>query len=167
MSKHIVMAAAMLALLPPSLALARENKAVAAMSDQQKIIAWAADWKRFVESGEIEQLRAMYEPDAVLMTNGAPPQKGIEKILAFLAGNKAAGNEVRVDFANEQLVVEEDRAYLTAKYWMTITPPAAAPVEVSGRSFLVFKKGGDGEWRLWRDIDNQAPDILAEERPGG
>lgn len=133
--------------------------------DTEQIIAWANDWKRLFEAGDTEKLRDMYEPDAVLMANGAPPQIGVEAILAFLGRNKAAGNKVTIDFANENITIDGKTGYLTARYWMTIQRPDYPPFDVRGRSFLVFRKGDDGRWRLWRDMDNKAPDVRAEDRP--
>ncbi len=133
--------------------------------DVKHIIQWADDWKSHIEAGKIEQMRAMYEPDAILMAHRALPQKGVDAILGFLGRNKSQGNQVTIDFANEEIIVEGKRAYLTAKYWMTITPKNSDSIDVKGRSFLVFKKGLDGKWRLWRDIDNFAPDVTADGRP--
>lgn len=140
-------------------------KAELSVADSQQITAWAGQWKRLIEAGDIEQMRDMYEPDAVLMSNGAPPQIGVDAILNFLSRNKVAGNKVTIDFVNEDLALENDRAYLTAKYWMTITLARGSTINVIGRSFLVFKKGQDKKWRLWKDIDNQAPDVRSEDRP--
>jgi len=53
-------------------------------TEHHKIVNWGEEWKKLVETGEIEQLRDMYEPDAVLMANGTPPQKGVDSILKFL-----------------------------------------------------------------------------------
>lgn len=142
-----------------------EPTIAAPMTERHKIVAWGERWKRQLETGEIEQMRDMYEPDAVLMANGVPPQKGIDAIIAFLGRNKAAGNKVTIDFANEEIVIDGNCAYLTAKYWMTITLAKGNAINVMGRSFLVFKKNDDGAWRLWRDIDNQDPDVLAKDRP--
>ncbi|MEO9599446.1 DUF4440 domain-containing protein [Parasphingorhabdus sp.] len=165
MKRAIFIAAALVALIPSTSILARAHHVSASMTDTQKIEAWGVKWKRQLEAGDIEPLRDMYEPDAILMSNGSPPQVGVDAILAFLTRNKTAGNAVTIDFANEEIVIDKDRAYLTAKYWMTITIPSGSVIDVMGRSFLVYKKGADDSWRLWRDIDNQAPDILTEGRP--
>lgn len=146
-----------------------KHHAATEISDEAKINAWANKWKSAFQAGDVEQLRDMYEPDAVLMANGAVPAKGREAILEFLGRNKAAGNAVTIDFQNEELKIDGDRAYLTAKYWMTITLQTGKALDFMGRSFLVFKKNpadnGRAEWRLWRDIDNLAPDVRAEDRP--
>lgn len=156
-------------IIAPSLAVtpiqAHASTSEAQASDQQQIVEWATVWKRHFEAGDTEKLRDMYEPDAVLMANGAPPQIGVEAILSFLGRNKAAGNKVTIDFANEDIIIDGKTGYLTAKYWMTIQRPDYPPFDLRGRSFLVFSRGDDGHWRLWRDMDNKAPDVRAEDRP--
>lgn len=163
--KSLSMAAAFL-LMPLHVAIAAPTSSTQiSQSDEQQITAWAKRWKQLLEAGRIEHMRDMYETDAVLMSNGAPPQIGVDAILKFLGRNRAAGNNVSIDFANEDLTIEDDRAYLTAKYWMTITLNRGSTINIMGRSFLVFKKGQDRKWRLWKDMDNQAPDIVPEGRP--
>lgn len=134
-------------------------------TDEQMIVEWGNKWQQLFEAGDVEQMRDMYEPDAVLMAHGALPQTGVDEILSFLGRNKAAGNRVTIDFTNEDITIDGQRAYLTAKYWMTITLANGQVLDFKGRSFLVYKKNSDGQWRLWRDMDNQAPDVLAEDRP--
>lgn len=150
----------------PATALADHN-AVTTASDTEQIEQWGRDWKRLFEAGDTEGLRPMYEPDAVLMSHGSEPQVGVDAILSFLGRNKAAGNQVTIDFANENITIDGERAYLTAKYWMTITLTDGNAIDVMGRSFLVYKKSTAGRWRLWRDMDNQAPDVVATDRPVG
>lgn len=140
--------------------------AVAAADQRAAVVAHGREWKRLYEAGDIAGLRPLYEPDAILMTNGAPILKGVDAILAYLGRLKASGGRATIDFAPEDVTVEGDRATLIAKYWLTIMPTAGAPIDARGRSFLVLKKGRDGAWRLWRDIDNVAPDVTAAERPG-
>lgn len=144
---------------------ALDGHAETSPTDEQMIVEWGKKWQQLFETGDVEQMRDMYEPDAVLMSHGALPQTGVDAILSFLGRNKAAGNTVTIDFANEDITVDGQRAYLTAKYWMTITLADGQVLDFKGRCFLVYKKGGNGLWRLWRDMDNQAPDVLAEDRP--
>lgn len=164
--KASLIAAALAITLPAfSPAYALDSHTETSPTDEQMIIEWGTKWQQLFQSGNVEQMRDMYEPDAVLMAHGALPQIGVDAILAFLGRNKAAGNKVTIDFANEDITIDGQRAYLTAKYWMTITLADGKVLDFKGRSFLVYKKSGNGLWRLWRDMDNQAPDVLAEDRP--
>lgn len=135
-------------------------------ADLAAIRAHGERWKTLYEAGDIEAMRDLYTPDAVLMTHGAPKLVGVDAILAHLARLKEAGGRAEIDFAEESLEVDGDRADLVSKYWMTIYPPAeASPIEAAGRSWLTFRRGGDGIWRLWRDMDNQAADVHIAQRP--
>ncbi len=161
-----LIAAALAITLPASSpASALNGHAETSSTDEQMITEWGTKWQQLFEAGDVEQMRDMYEPDAVLMAHGALPQIGVDAILSFLGRNKAAGNKVTIDFANEDITIEGQRAYLTAKYWMTITLVNGQVLDFKGRSFLVYQKSRDGLWRLWRDMDNQAPDVAAEDRP--
>ncbi|XUU61179.1 YybH family protein [Erythrobacter sp. HA6-11] len=123
-------------------------------------------WRTLYQAGDWEALRALYTDDAVLMTQGQPKIEGADNIVAFLQRIPNAGGTVQFQFENEEVHTGEgpfpDFGFVTAKYMMTITFPGQEPVQVAGRSFLVYKWEG-GEWKLWRDIDNLAPDASTEE----
>ncbi len=132
---------------------------------QAAIEAHGRQWAALYEAGQIDEMRGLYEPDAWLMTHGAPAAKGVDAILAYLKRNKASGTKASFDFAPELITIDGNRGFLISKYWMTLTRGNGDRVNAAGRSFLVFKRGRYGQWRLWRDMDNQAPDVLMEDRP--
>ncbi|MEQ8411710.1 MAG: nuclear transport factor 2 family protein [Erythrobacter sp.] len=121
-----------------------------------------AYWQVLYEAGEWEELRTLYADDAVLMTQGQAKIEGADAILAFLQRLSNMGAEVAFRFQPEEAFVEGDRGFVTAKYRMDIAFPGKEPSVVVGRSFLVYK-WRDGRWKLWRDIDNLAPDVTAED----
>lgn len=119
------------------------------------LVAHGARWSALYSAGDFQAMRALYEPDAWLMTEGAPAARGVDAILAHLAQSRSKLSDARFAFEPERIDVDGDTAYLISKYWLLRDgkPP------VGGRSMLVYKRGPDGEWRIWRDIDNMAPDI--------
>jgi ketosteroid isomerase-like protein len=131
----------------------------AAQKDEQAIIDHGRTWAALYEAGKIDEMRPLYEEDAVLMTDGTPKLVGVAAILSFLGRNKERGNSVRMQFFNEDVKVDGRYGFLTAFYWMTITTRSGQTFEARGRSLLVFKKGKKGKWRIWRDMDNKAPDV--------
>ena len=153
-------------LLPVLLLLAAPlaAKTPAEAIDVQAIKDHGTLWSRLYEQGGVEEMRPLYEPDAWLMTEGQPAHKGVDAILAFLTRNKESGAKTSFAVDPEQIVIDGNRAFLISKYWMTITPPGKAAIEAAGRSMLVFKRHGRG-WRIWRDMDNMAPDVRTEDRP--
>ncbi|MEP3226195.1 MAG: DUF4440 domain-containing protein [Parasphingorhabdus sp.] len=136
-----------------------------AHSDAKAIVAHGALWKKLFEAGDIAAMRDLYEEDAWLMTHGAPAAKGVNAILTYLQRNKDRGNRVSFSFTPEDITINGNTGYLISKYWMNVVTPGNEKFTAAGRSFLVFKKGTDGKWRLWRDMDNQAPDVTASDQP--
>ncbi len=119
-------------------------------------------WRQLYEAGEWETLRTLYTDDAVLMTQGQAKIEGADAILAFLQRLAQAGAEVSFRFDPEEAVVENGLGFVTAKYRMDIAFPERDPVKVAGRSLLIYK-WQDGMWKLWRDMDNFAPDATPED----
>lgn len=119
-------------------------------------------WIAYYQAGEIEKMRDLYEEDALVMPNGSPLLRGVDETLEFFARNRRSGKEVTFRSEMEDLVVEGDRAYLVTQYSMRITSPEGTLTDLNGRTFLVYHKGVDGMWRVWRDMDNSAPDVALE-----
>lgn len=133
-----------------------------AASDRQASLEQAGMlWQQTISGQDWEALRALYTDDAVLMTHGQAKIEGADAILSFLQRVPNAGGSVDFEFNNEEVVVDGDYGTVTATYLMTIAFPGRDPIEVAGRSLLIYK-WVDGEWLLWRDMDNQAPDATVE-----
>ncbi len=79
--------------------------ASAAQKDEQAIIDHGRTWAALYEAGKIDEMRPLYEEDAVLMTDGTPKLVGVAAILSFLGRNKERGNSVRMQFFNEDVKV--------------------------------------------------------------
>jgi len=126
------------------------------------LIEAGAHWQVLYEAGEWAELRTLYADDAVLMTQGQPRIEGADAILAFLQRLPEAGAQVSFRFEPEEAVVEGETGFVTAKYRMDIAFPGKQPSVVVGRSFLVYR-WRDGMWKLWRDIDNLAPDVTPQD----
>ncbi|MEM6584838.1 MAG: DUF4440 domain-containing protein [Pseudomonadota bacterium] len=126
------------------------------------LIAAGERWKQLYEAGDWDALRGLYTDDAVLMSQGQAKLEGADTILAFLQRLSQQGADVTFQFAPEEAVIESGLGFVTAKYRMDVTFPGAEPVAVAGRSLLIYK-WLDGDWRLWRDIDNFASDVTPED----
>lgn len=121
-------------------------------------------WRRAYAAGNWDALRALYADDAVLMTQGSDRIEGADNIVAFLQRLSNAGGTAQFQFANEEVMMGSggETGFVTAKYRMDIVFPGQEPSVIAGRSFLVYKWEDDG-WKLWRDIDNLAPDVMPED----
>jgi ketosteroid isomerase-like protein len=147
------------------LALTVAVPSVAATKGEQEIIDHGKQWSALYEAGKIDEMRILYEPDAWLMTEGAAAAKGVDAILAYLKRNKASGNKIAFSFAPEQITIDGRYGFLISKYWMVIDTQSGQHIEATGRSMLIFKRGKDRKWRIWRDMDNKAGDVSFADRP--
>lgn len=140
--------------------------AFADQGDRQTLLAAAGQrWQEAYEARDWAGLRRLYTDDAVLMTQGQPKIVGADKIVAFLQRIPNAEGSVQFRFANEEVTLDPaGYGTVTAKYRMDIAPPGRDPVVVAGRSLLIYR-WQDGEWKLWRDIDNLAPDVTPADFP--
>ncbi len=140
---------------------ARADAAVAPEQRKASLAAQGERWLAFHQSGNWTALRTLYADDAVLMTQGQERIVGADAIIAFLRRVADTGGRAQFVFENEDVSHNGDIGFITAKYRMTITLPQREPITVAGRSFLVYK-WHDGQWKLWRDMDNLAPDVTPE-----
>lgn len=128
------------------------------------LVAAGETWLSHYEAGDWEGLRALYTDDAVLMTQGQEKIEGADNIVAFLQRLANMGASVTFQFKPEEALVENELGFVTALYRMDIAFPGRDPAVVTGRSLLIYKRV-DGQWKLWRDIDNLAPDVTPESFP--
>jgi len=131
------------------------------VTDEVALNEFSTSWKAAYESGDIEALRVLYEPDAWLMTRHARALKGREAILDYLTADRSPGVMADIRFEYEDRRVDGDYAFQIAKWWLILrTYDGKETSRDSGRSLVIFKRADDDTWRLWRDIDNHTPDVL-------
>jgi uncharacterized protein (TIGR02246 family) len=132
------------------------------LEDLAALEAFSADWRSAWQEGRFDQMADLYEEDAWLMTRHQPARKGRDAILAYFEASRGKETSAEISFAPESLVIDGDYAFKTAHWKLSYLGTDGAPVTDAGRSFVVFKRGEDGRWRLWRDIDNHTPDVPQE-----
>lgn len=123
----------------------------------ESLIAAGQEWKTLYETGNWAALRALYADDAVLMTQGTAKLEGADTIIGYLQRIGEAGGRAVIDFAPEEARAEGEHGFVTARYRMSVSLPGKPPATIAGRSMLVYK-WAKGQWLLWRDMDNLAPD---------
>ncbi len=131
--------------------------------DAAQLIAAGETWRKHYEASNWDALRALYTDDAVLMSHDQNKIEGADNIVTFLQRLSKSGAKAAIEFRPEEAKLENGLGFLIAKYQMIIAfPGAAEPTVIAGRSFLVYK-WVDGEWLIWRDIDNFAPDATPKD----
>ena len=106
------------------------------------------------ESGDTATLLANYDNDAVVMMSGQPAWRGKSEIATSGSGMLKAVKFSDVKFAPSTVDVAGDFAIETGAYEMTVTEPGKKPIPDKGKYVTVWKKQGDGSWKIYRDITN-------------
>lgn len=128
-------------------------------TERAAVLASGDRWLAYYQAGEIDKMRDLYEDDALVHPHGSPRLNGADETIDFFKRNQRSNSKVTLRSEPEDLVIEGDKAFLVTKFAMRITSPDGKTKDTSGRTFLVYRKGADGMWRVWRDMDNYAPDV--------
>lgn len=130
--------------------------------DNSSLDEFGPKWSAAYQNGDFDSMRDLYEPDAWLMTRHQPARKGREEILEYFKSSREVGSKAEITFDYEDETIVGDVAVKVAKWWLESPQAIGEPVSDAGRSLVVFKRGKDGVWRLWRDIDNHTPDVTVK-----
>jgi len=103
-----------------------------------------------LNTGNIEELMALYEPQASLMASPGKVVAGSdairEALSEFIAGKPTMSLSPRV------VSRTADLALLTSKWQLTMTGPDGKPAQMAGQSIEVARRGSDGNWRFAIDL---------------
>ncbi|WP_394838559.1 SgcJ/EcaC family oxidoreductase [Pendulispora rubella] len=97
-----------------------------------------------VNSGSIDALLALYEPDAVLIGQDGSERRGLAAIREELTALLALGG--KIEAKNRFAVTLGDTALLSADWKLETTTPDGAPLVVGGRTAEVVRRQPDGRW---------------------
>ena len=101
-----------------------------------------------LNSGNIESLVALYEPDASFNPEPGQEIHGREAIREALEGFLAMTPRITLD--TKVLAQTDDVALCTANWHLTGTGPEG-PVDMNGQSVEVARKQSDGSWLFIMD----------------
>lgn len=117
------------------------------------------------EAGDANAIGNLYTADAISEPNHQPALEGRDAIVASLTKmfeQVSVKPQLETDETRTLGNVGLDRGH----YTMTVTPKAGAPPTTSqGRYLVIYVKEADGNWRVWRDIDNAAMPPAAPDAP--
>ena len=97
-----------------------------------------------VNSGNVENLLVLYEPDALLAPRPGERARGTDEIRAALEGLLALGGTM--ESQNVYCMQVEDIALLQAEWRLVTTTPDASPQELRSRTAEVVRRQPDGSW---------------------
>lgn len=95
-------------------------------------------------SGDIESLVSLYEPEAVLVPVPGQVVVGVEAIRAALLELLSLKGTMRSE--NQYALVQGDIALLRAKVHLVGTRPDGNPLEINNHTAEVVRRQPDGSW---------------------
>ena len=124
------------------------------MNDDENAIRTVIEtWLRATREGDVETVLSLMAPDVVFLTAGQPPMVGRD---AFERGMRQWMGEQSIESTSliEEIVVSGDMAYCRTHLTITImSRQGKAPVQRSGPTLSILRKGADGKWLLTRDAN--------------
>ncbi len=121
--------------------------------DVQAIRTLIETWLRATREADVEAVLALMAPDVVFLAAGQPPMVGRE---AFERGMRQwmADHVVESRSQIEEIEVAGDMAYCRTQLKITlISKHGNTPIERSGHTLSILRKGADGKWLLARDAN--------------
>lgn len=114
----------------------------------------ASDWRAGWLAGDADLLLSLYTDDPVVMPQDQPVVVGKDAIRPIY---EALFKEF--DFKGEgavkEVVASGDLGYFWSAYSLTAIPKTGGePVNVTGKSIFIVKRGSGGAWKIARLMDN-------------
>jgi uncharacterized protein (TIGR02246 family) len=103
-----------------------------------------------INTGNVEQAVALYEPDAVFIPEPGVSVSGTEAIREALAAMLVAKPQLVTH--QTQTLQNNDVVLHHANWTMTALDPDGQPFSMNGQSADILRRGADGHWRI--AVDN-------------
>jgi uncharacterized protein (TIGR02246 family) len=97
-----------------------------------------------VRSGDVEQVVALYEPDALLAPQPGARARGIQQIRSALADLIALGGTI--ESRNNYCMQVGELALLQGEWRLATTGPDGSPTELTARTAEIVRRQPDGSW---------------------
>jgi uncharacterized protein (TIGR02246 family) len=104
---------------------------------------------------------ANYSDDAVAMHPGMAAMRGRAAIQEGIKGMMGSMSVTAAKFTTEDVMVSGDVAVEMGTYAMTLQPKGGKAMDDKGKYLTIWKRQGDGSWKIVRDINN------SDAAPGG
>lgn len=122
-------------------------------ADEQAIRALVALWLESTRAGDVDAVLELMAPDVIFLVAGQPPMQGREAFgsnLRTMLSSHAIDSTSHID----EVAVSGDMAYCRTRLSVTVTSKhGQLPVQRSGHTLSILRKGADGQWRLTRDAN--------------
>jgi uncharacterized protein (TIGR02246 family) len=124
--------------------------------DQQQIRAVIDAWCEASSAGDLPAQFQLMTPDIVFLTAGRAPMRRDEFATGFRAMMEVAAIKCRSRV--QEITVSGDLAVCWNLLEVSFTPIEGGQVRKhAGNVLTAFRRGTDGEWRIWRDANLLTP----------
>ncbi|MBC7454152.1 MAG: SgcJ/EcaC family oxidoreductase [Massilia sp.] len=123
------------------------------MSDEQAIRRLIERWIEATRNADVEAVLGLMAPDVVFLQPGQAPMEGRD---AFASSLRGALGENTIDSVSEidEITVSGDMAYCRTRLAVTIiSKHGKLPLQRTGHTLSILRKGSDGNWLLTRDAN--------------
>ena len=103
-----------------------------------------------LNTGNIEELMELYEPQASLMPSPGKVVTGSDAIREALRG--FLDGKPKMSLSPRVVAKTADLALTTSKWELTMTGPDGKPTQMAGQSIEVARRGPDGNWLFAIDL---------------
>jgi uncharacterized protein (TIGR02246 family) len=117
-----------------------------------------ADFAKYLNSGDMEGLIGLYEPDAVFVRGPGDHVSGHADIRTALQGFMDLKGEI--SFKTRHAVQHDDIALLSNEYTLKGTDADGKPFTVTGKTSEVLRRQPDGRWLYIIDHPSGAEDSV-------
>jgi uncharacterized protein (TIGR02246 family) len=124
--------------------------------DEQQIRALIDAWCEASAAGDITAQLHLMTPDVIFLTSARAPMRRDE----FIAGFRAMMELVRLECRSrvQEITVSGDLAVCWNLLEVSLTPIEGGQVRKhAGNVLTAFRRGTDGQWRIWRDANLLIP----------
>jgi ketosteroid isomerase-like protein len=126
--------------------------------DQASLKAISDKWVADYIAGDIDGLVAILHEDAMILSQKQANVQGLDEIRTYFA---ARAGKPGVTFTDniQEIRINGDWAFVRGEFLLEVAPweEGKPGFKRNGRYFVLYEKNADGEWKMLRDMDNDAP----------
>lgn len=126
-------------------------------ADQEAIAKVSDRWVQAFQARDVEALLSLYTDDARIMSQdqkGIAGKEDIRKLFVQLLGGETLP---AINMEIEEIGLMGDFAWASVLAAIVGAGPDPTAPYLS-RTFILYRRGADGLWRIFRDIDHATPD---------
>jgi uncharacterized protein (TIGR02246 family) len=121
--------------------------------DEQAIRQLIERWISATRSGDVDAVLELMAPDVIFLMAGQPPLQGRDAFASNLR-TVLSGHVIDSVSQIDEIAVSGDIAYCRTRLSVTVTSKhGKLPLQRTGHTLSILRKGADGKWQLTRDAN--------------